>query len=243
MKARTKETIKDGFGCLFNNSAAIRGAKNGPLWLTIVMFFASILLPILPFFIASSSTSGSAFIKSKTYGLERYVTATALKIKANNYEFSIGEDHLLSVIDNNNGGAEIDYATYDVPATDSTPREITPFESYIDSESGQYNFILYVSNLTSSTEKKLYLTDIAEKIYEAGTTTLGDKDSKVRKESGKEYYYPSFMVMFKNSFNVVVSYGEKSITGTTNGAADYKTMKKGDICTHQGPCLFDHDCP
>ena len=48
MKERTKEVLRDGFGVLVNNAAAIRGAKNGPLWLTIVFFVLSLFLPVLP---------------------------------------------------------------------------------------------------------------------------------------------------------------------------------------------------
>ena len=72
MKERTKEIIKDGFGCLVSNAAAIRGAKAGPLWLTIVMFILSLLLPVLPIFISQVNTNGSTFLSSYSYGLHRY---------------------------------------------------------------------------------------------------------------------------------------------------------------------------
>lgn len=225
MKPRTKEIIRDGFGCLVKNNVAIRGAKNGPLWLTIVMFFLSILLPILPFFIAGASSSGAAFVKSNTYGLERYITSTALELKDEQYDFVIGEDHLMTVT---KGGNTINYGEYDNKAEEAKDRIISPLKAYIDKETNQYDFVLYVSDLETSKDKTAYLKKVTSYLYETETHTVTADDSatiKANKKSGeKSYYYPSFMVVFKNSFNVVICYGEKSVTGSSNGSTDYKTM-------------------
>ena len=50
MKDRTKEVLKDGFGSLINNAAAIRGAKSGPLWLTILFFVFSLFVYYICFY-------------------------------------------------------------------------------------------------------------------------------------------------------------------------------------------------
>lgn len=225
MKARTKEIIRDGFGGLIKNNVAIRGAKNGPLWLTIVMFFLSILLPILPFFISGVSASGGAFIKNSSYGLEKYIPVTAMNLTNDQYTFDI-TNHELSV---KKDGSEIDYASYDLNPDVQKDRVINPLATYIDTNTNQYNFVLYVSNLTKSSEKKLYLEKVAGYLYETGTHTVTADDAATikqnKKDHTKSYYLPSFVVMFKNSFNVIVCYGEKTVTGSMNGAADYKTMK------------------
>ena len=255
MKDRTKQTIADGFGGLVKNATALRGAKNGPLWLTIVMFFASILLPILPSFVSANSMSGSSFIKNNTYSLERYVTRAALDLKKspNKYEVSISEDHFLSV---NKEGTEINYGSYDDHGKDAD-RTIAPFYTYTNKATGEYSFLLYVSDIDNAAEKvettnakgktKLinaktaYLTRIAQFTYESGTTTsydLGNKDQKQAVEDAKKkdstnpktFYFPSYIVLFKDSFNVVCCYGEKAVAGSTNGAADYKKVSANANC-------------
>ncbi len=255
MKDRTKQTIADGFGGLVKNATALRGAKNGPLWLTIVMFFASILLPILPLFVSANSMSGSSFIKNNTYSLERYVTRAALDLKKspNKYEISISEDHFLSV---NKEGTEINYGSYDDHGKDAD-RTIAPFYTYTNKATGEYSFLLYVSDIDNAAEKvettnakgktKLinakaaYLTRIAQFTYETGTTTaydLGKEDQKKAVEDAKKknstdpktFYFPSYIVLFKDSFNVVCCYGEKAVAGSTNGAADYKKVSANANC-------------
>ena len=255
MKDRTKQTIADGFGGLVKNATALRGAKNGPLWLTIVMFFASILLPILPLFVSANGMSGSSFIKNNTYSLERYVTRAALDLKKspNKYEISISEDHFLSV---NKEGTEINYGSYDDHGKDAD-RTIAPFYTYTNKATGEYSFLLYVSDIDNAAEKvettnakgktKLinaktaYLTRIAQFTYESGTTTsydLGNKDQKQAVEDAKKkdstnpktFYFPSYIVLFKDSFNVVCCYGEKAVAGSTNGAADYKKVSANANC-------------
>ena len=225
MKERTKEIMRDGFGCLVKNNAAIRGAKNGPLWLTIVMFFLSILLPILPFFIAGATSSGASFLRSNTYGLEKTLTVTALELKDENYEFVIGEDHLLTV---KKDGSTINYSDYDNKADVQDDRIISPLKAYINQETNQYDFVLYVSDLEKGSEKTAYLKKVTSYLYETNTHTVTADDAATikanKKDGSKSYYYPSFMVVFKNSFNLVVCYGEKSVTGSTNGSTDYKTM-------------------
>ena len=98
MKDRTKEIVRDGFASLVNNAAAIRGAKNGPFWLTLVMFILSLFLPIIPVFIAQANTNGSTFINTNTYNLERYIPAIGLELKNNRkVEFELSSDHELEI--------------------------------------------------------------------------------------------------------------------------------------------------
>ena len=89
--------------------------------------------------------------------------------------------------------------------------------------------------------KTAYLTRIAQFTYESGTTTsydLGKEDQKKAVEDAKKkdstnpktFYFPSYIVLFKDSFNVVCCYGEKAVAGSTNGAADYKKVSANANC-------------
>ena len=205
MKDRTKEVIRDGFGSLVNNAAAIRGAKNGPLWLTIVFFFLSLLLPVLPVFIAQANTTGSSFLGSYSYGLERTVTAIALDLKNNrNVELGISEDHLLTISENGSG---INYSNYG---------STTPFATYENQSSKQYDLLVYVSNAESSAEKKVINTAITANMYTLETTAKTEEKANA--------YKPSWMILYKDSFSIVIN-SNNGTTSITSYTGDYKTMK------------------
>lgn len=210
MKDRTKEILKDGFGSLINNAACIRGAKSGPLWLTIVMFVLSVFLPVLPIFINQANIKGSSFLGSYSYGLERYVTSLAIDLKEEGYELGIGEDHLLSV---NKDGNEINYAEYG---------SNKPFASYVvktsdDSAKEQYGFCLYVSNAENNSDRKAVNNAVKAKKYALGTLNASDEAENV--------YTPSYMILFKNSVVVNLFANNSTKVVASSYAGDYKTMK------------------
>ena len=221
MKERTRDRIKDGFGGLINNAAAMRGAKNGPLWLTIVMFFLSILLPVLPLFISAANTSGSAFIGNNSYGVERYVTAVAIELKNNNHEFILDENHEMTV---NN----IDYnafITFD--AGDETKvTSATPIASYTNSVTGQYEFMVYASNLSGDSKQARNLNKlVGETRYVVKSTT--EKDA-INDPEGTQYYRPTYAIVFKNTIYVVVYYQEKAVSASLGG--NFSQIKPNDKC-------------
>ena len=191
MKERTKEVLRDGFGVLVNNAAAIRGAKNGPLWLTIIFFVLSLFLPVLPIFIAQINVNGSTFLNRYTYGLERTITAMAIDLKDNrNVEFDLGVDHILSIKENN---ATIDYKI------------------------GMIHQHFKLVEVMTAAEKKIVNTAIAAKTYKLET-----KEASTEKEG---IYTPSYMVVFPDSFYMVL-YGNKTAKILTSSyTGDFKTMK------------------
>lgn len=213
MKDRTKEILRDGFGCLVSNASAISGAKNGPLWLTIVMFFLSIFLPVIPIFTAQLRVAGSTFISNYSYGLERYVSTVATNLKDEGYKFIVSEDDLLSITKD---GASINYDEYG---------SNKPLAAYIDngngedSSKGQYDFILYVSNTTVSKEKTTLINALKAKSFLANSTKETDQNDVV--------YKSSFMVLFPNSLSVFI-YGRDTTTlVAASYTGDYKTMTPG----------------
>ena len=206
MKERTKETLRDGFGVLINNAAAIRGAKNGPLWLTILFFIFSILLPVVPIFVTQMNVNGSSFLSTYSYNLERNVTSVALDLKERNVEFVIGETHQLTIKENNN---QIDYSIYG---------SATPYAAYENTTTHQYDLVVYASDATKGADKKVINTAINANKYTLGTTTKAAADAT-------DIYIPSYIVLFPNSFAVVI-YGNNSTKAIASSyAGDYKTMQ------------------
>lgn len=213
MKDRTKEILRDGFGSLISNASAIRGAKAGPLWLTIVMFILSIILPIIPMFVAQANLKGSSFLNTYSYGLERYVTVMALDLKDNrNVEFSIDDQHLLSV--NENGSA----VTFD----DYRNLNPVPFAKYENSVTHQYDFILYLSNARTSKEKSTYDNAIKGITYEVGTTTIAPE--------GDSLYHPNYMVLFEDGVYVCTYANNSTKAAVASYTGDFKTIKANPAC-------------
>ena len=206
MKERTKEILRDGFGSLVNNASAMRGAKNGPLWLTIVMFLLSLLLPVIPLFVAQAKVNGSSFMSTYSYGLEKTVTSVALDLKNNrNVEFLIGEDHLLSITEE---GKAIDYNNYG---------SARPFASYVNEVSHQYDFLLFVSDAKTSADKKAVNNTITSTKY-----VIGDVTQTANLEN---VYIPSYMVLYPDTLYVSIYKNNSADVLTSSYNGDYKTMK------------------
>ena len=207
MKDRTKEILKDGFGSLVNNAAAIRGAKSGPLWLTIVMFVLAVFLPIIPLFVSNITTTGDSFLSSYSYGLENYVSKVAIDLKNNGYEFGIDENHLLSVTKDGN---KVNFEDYETSQ---------PFATYVDEVTNEYDFVVYISGKTVTSEKKEVYNTINNTYYSNGGTTVTAYD----KEKTSTFYRPSYIIFFADSVYMVVNKGATSVKTSLGG--DYKTLK------------------
>ena len=210
MKERTKEILKDGFGSLVNNAAAIRGAKNGPLWLTILFFIFGILLPIIPLFVAQATTNGSYFLKNYSYGLERYVTSMAMDLKDSGVEFGIDEEHLLTVSEN---GTPVDFSTYG---------SNKPYATYLNEVTNQYDFVLYISDAETNAEKTVVNNAITTTYYEAGSIN--------KTESVENVYVPSYIILFKNGVYVAILNKDSIKVAAYSYNGDYKTIKANDKC-------------
>ena len=205
MRERTKETIRDGFGSLVSNAAAIRGAKNGPLWLTILFFVFSLLFPVLPIFISQVNINGSTFISSYTYGLERYIPTIATDLKENRKaEFEIGIDHYLTIRED---GKEYEY---------DTNGNAKVYASYVNKVTNQYDFIVFTADAPTAKQKKAVNACIAATVYANNTTNVTEDAIG---------YTPSYMILFRDGIYVAIYANDstKAITGSFIG--DYKTVK------------------
>ncbi|NLZ15453.1 MAG: hypothetical protein GXY27_02045 [Erysipelotrichaceae bacterium] len=206
MKNRTKEILRDGFGSLINNAAAIRGAKSGPLWLTIVMFVLSILLPIIPIFTAQATINGSYFLSNYSYGLEKYITAIGLDLKENRgAEMIIDEDRLLTITEN---GAPVNVAEF------GTVKE---YASYTNSVTGEYNFLVYYVDAPILSDKRLINTNLATLVYTKGTTTPSTANENV--------YRPSYMILYRNGIYVALYKNSSVDPIAASYVGDFKATK------------------
>lgn len=224
MKERTKEIVKDGFGSLISNSAALRGAKNGPLWLTIVMFILAVFLPVIPLLVAQLTTDGSSFLKTYSFGLERYVTSVAMDLKNTRLaEFSIDENHLLSVKES---GADVDFANYG---------STKPYAAYKNENTKQYDFLVYLSSATTDKEKEIVYKAVTAVTYNSGTTTVSTGESE-------SVYHPSYILLFKNGVYVSI-FGTTSATKavTSSYFGDFKTINANDKCLETLLSVKDKD--
>ena len=210
MKERTKEIVRDGFASLVNNAAAIRGAKNGPLWLTILFFVFGILLPVIPLFVSQATTNGSYFLNSYSYGLERYVTSMALDLQSQNVEFGIDEEHLLTV---NENGTAVDFANYG---------SVKPYATYLNEVTKQYDLALYLSDATTTAEKTVVNKTISSTYYEVGTVNVTT--------STENAYMPSYIILFKNGVYVAVVGNNSTKVAAYSYNGDFKTIKANDKC-------------
>ena len=210
MKDRTKEIVRDGFASLVNNAAAIRGAKNGPLWLTILFFVFGILLPVIPLFVSQATTNGSYFLNSYSYGLERYVTSMALDLQSQNVEFGIDEEHLLTV---NENGTAVDFANYG---------SVKPYATYLNEVTKQYDLALYLSDATTTAEKTVVNKTISSTYYEVGTVNVTT--------STENAYMPSYIILFKNGVYVAVVGNNSTKVAAYSYNGDFKTIKANDKC-------------
>ena len=214
MKERTKETIRDGFGQLISNASAMRGAKAGPLWLTILFFFFAILLPIIPIFVSQVTTNGSTFLNKYSFNLDRTVTSVAMDLKnTRNAEFSIGQDHLLSITENN---APIDFSAY------GSEKIYASYIEHKDTDHPQYELVVYLSTAETDKQKEAFLTEVNAITYPWNSIT--------RVEGADAYYHPNTIVLFRNGIYVSI-YKDKGTTIIANSfMGDFKTMSANNAC-------------
>ena len=90
-----------------------------------------------------------------------------------------------------------------------------PFATYENKVTGQYEFMVYLSDATLSADKTATYTTIKSTVYANGSTTVSADKENV--------YAPSYMILFKDSVYVAINSGTKAVTASAGG--DFKTIK------------------
>lgn len=211
MKERTKEIITDGFGSLVSNASALRGAKAGPFWLTLVMFILGIILPVIPMFVAQANTNGSSFLNSYSYGLEKTVSTVACDLKFNrNAEFVINQDHLLSITE---AGTDVNFSNFGTT---------TPYATYLNKATNQYDLTVYLSDATTEKEKNVVVEAINKIYYASGTTEVTAGIDKI--------YRPNFIVLYKNGIFMAIYSNNSTQVLVSSYNGDFKTIEPANNC-------------
>ena len=217
MRDRTKETIRDGFGQLASNASAMRGAKAGPLWLTILFFVFALLLPIIPIFVSQVTTNGSTFLNTYSYNLDRTVTYVAMELKnTRNVEFSIGNDHLLSITEGEN---QINFSEYG-----NEKKIFAAYTSYFNNDPAhpEYELVVYLSDAETDKQKETFLNEV-----KAINFAL---DSITPTESTESVYHPNTIVLFRSGIYVSI-YANNATTLIANSfLGDFKTVDANGAC-------------
>ena len=209
MKARTKEIIRDGFGSLVSNASAMRGAKAGPFWLTAVMFFLAILLPIIPIFVQQVSTNGSTFLNNYSYNLDRTVTSTAMYLKnERNVEFGIDANHMLTIRE---GGETVNFSNYG---------STTAYAVYVNEKSNQYELAVYLSDAETDKQKEAFITDINGVFFEWNQLTWNSSATNV--------YHPNTIILFKDGIYVSVYANNATNVIANSFMGDFKKIDPCD---------------
>ena len=195
MKERSKDLLRNSFGSLISNERALAAAKTAPIWLTLIMFFLAVLLPIIPITTYYASQSGSSIVSANSYGLKKTVASFALEMYKDDKSLVVGEDKLLTFAD----GDQDPIYTYKNELTNLT--ELRVYKIAIESREGKNAFLKGID-------------EYKETVTEANTETSTEAT----------YSKPSFMVFFKDAYFLrIVKPGTATAIAELTG--DYKSFK------------------
>ena len=139
-----------------------------------------------------------------------------------NAKFVIGEDHLLSISEN---GTEVDFDNYG---------SSTPYASYVDTTTGNYSLLVYLSSAEKSGDRGTVNTAIANTNYVVGSTNLAS-------DSSESIYHPNYIILFRNGIYAVIYGYNNSKPITYSYIGDFKTIKANDDCLKSLLTVTDKD--
>ena len=195
MKERTKDILRNSFGSLVSNDRALAAAKTAPLWLTILMFFLAVLLPVIPITVYYASQSGSTIVKSNSYGLKTTFGQFALEMYKDDQSLVIGEDKLLTFNEVND----------------------EPIYTCTNDLTNLVELRVYKTIKESKAAKKAFLTELID--YKQLV-----KEANEAEKTDAVYSKPSLMVFFKDAYFLrIVKPGTDTAVAELSG--DYKSFK------------------
>ena len=208
MDPQVKRNLINGFKSIISNQAVIDGAKETPWWVAVIFFVLSICLPVIPITVQYSKAYGASFVSSYSFNSDRGIENTFTKAKADGWEIKV-ENNLL---------------TFNKDVTDDF------IASDINAETGQYNFLLYVSNKTGS-ELGAFVNKLDAAKYELGKTNPYDETKAEQYTAeGTKFYTPGFVVLAKDTMAMAV-YKDNSTerAGASLGGLDWHNSPSGDL--------------
>ena len=201
MKERTKDLLKDSFGSLVSNNRAISAAKTAPIWLTLIIFLLSVLLPVIPVTVFYANQKGSQFINANSFGLEKTIPWLTFNMQKENKGLVLN-----------------DMKEFTFENADSS----TPDYIYVNKNTEQEELRVFFAGLKDIESQKAFIKEVAE--YKV---LLKEADEEAGTKA--TYYIPSFMVFFNNAFALqVYAPGTDVVMKGSSMSGDYKAFKPNE---------------
>lgn len=204
MKERTKELLKDSFGSLISNDRAISAAKTAPIWLTLIIFLFSVLLPVVPVTVFYAKQNGSNVVASNNNGLEKTVPAFVLTMQKESKGLVLNENREFTF-----EGEDPNHPDY----------------VYTNKNTEQEELRVFFCKYTDVKEQKSYVEEISKYKVEITPAHTGEDG----KEIAATYYVPTFMVFFNNAYAMqIYAPGTDKVSANNAISGDYKAFKPNE---------------
>lgn len=200
MRSNTKSFLKDAFGSLISNDKAISAAKASPWWLTIVLFFVGIIIPIIPMTVSAANTKGSQAITTYSYNMDKVVPYLSYQMAKDNKQLVLDDNHEIASI---------------------TADDMTPAYHYENTLTGMTEFEIFFSSASTEKEKTNYVKNYCSTKHKKTVTNDEGETQEVE-------YNSSFLVFFKNGsyLQLFTQDGTQAIPGSSF-LGDYKKFAAG----------------
>lgn len=151
MKQSKKSFVLEAFGSLFSNAKAISCSKKSPIWLTILLFFVAVIIPVIPLTVNTARSYGSAFIEVNSSVFEKTMPTIALEMAKDGVNFlTVDENHEVGIVNDD------DQASYKHVNANNNHVEMEVFFSAASSSNARQAFI------NSIADHKLVLSDAGD---------------------------------------------------------------------------------
>ena len=208
MKDRTKTLLKDSFGSLVSNDRALAAAKTSPIWLTIIIFFLAVLLPLVPITTSYASVSGASGVNANSYGLKNTVSHFALEMYKDGNTLVVNDENQLDI----------------------TNTDVTPIYEYKNSITNLTELRVFVAGYDNKGKTTAEINGKTKTVknQEKYVNDIYENFKEVVSEEGdtKTYSMSSFMVFFKDVYTFFTFKQGTDVAGTSF-QGDYKSFKPG----------------
>ena len=217
MSPQAKRNLGNVFKSIISNQAAIDGAKEAPLFIAIIFFLISLVLPLIPIMTTVSGYYGASFVATYNYSADVGLYRTTTQLQVDGFEFKV-DNGQLSFYQND--------TLYDFDTKDS----LVATHKLKAGENDYYNFMFYITNKTGDALVN-YVKEIAAKQYESGSLNPRDPNKEdIYIAQNTTFYTPSFIVLAKETMGVqLFKYNSTTAVAATFGGLDWWHTQSGDL--------------
>lgn len=217
MSPQAKRNLGNVFKSIISNQAAIDGAKEAPLFIAIIFFLISLVLPLIPIMTTVGGYYGASFVATYNYTADQGLRKTSTDLVADGFEFKIDNGQMSFY---QNGGL------YDFDTEDN----LVASHTLKDGEKEYYNFMFYITNKTGDSLVN-YVKELSAKQYESGTLNPRDAaKEEIYITNETTFYTPSFIVLAKETMGVqLFKYDSTTAVAASYGGLDWFKSPQGDL--------------